>query len=201
MTDERKPAPGEVNPAPGVETPVDNGTLNSPHVAETSGPVSETPSEEEGHSPASPAPAAAPESVRIHELSRAVGDVQSERIRQVLRKGKTYAADDATGWEALAKASAAYMLFAAHPDTNRTPTQWPFPAQNFNKDLPRRDTLVRGLAMGVAALEALDREDELARARKLVEDADRAADDLAKEVSGKAAGKAAKADDKAAGGK
>lgn len=108
--------------------------------------------------------------VDVPGLSRVVGDMQSERIGQVLRKGKTYEADDDTGWKQLTSAGVAYAKGAVATD-GKVPPEWPFEPDSFDHLSPR-DMLVRAGALLIAAAEAMDRSAKLAEARALVAAAD-----------------------------
>lgn len=99
-----------------------------------------------------PAPAKAAES----ELSQAAQDVLTERARQQDQEGYDAATDDAHTAGELARASACYMLRAAAIPASRSTFSWPFSPATWKPSDRRRD-LVKGLALGLAELERIDR--------------------------------------------
>lgn len=98
-----------------------------------------------------------------HNISKAMQDVIDERQRQVSAEGWTPEHDDEhTGGE-LAAAAAQYMLVAYEQACGEqgpflpTPDLWPWSRQDF-KPKDQRSNLVRGIALGLAELERLDRQ-------------------------------------------
>lgn len=99
---------------------------------------------------AQPSPVAAP-------VTDAVRDVLAERQRQITEEGFTPEHDDAYQAGDLSNAAACYLMTDPVMDPDRpAPVDWPWSA-TWWKPTSRRRNLVKGIALGIAELERLDR--------------------------------------------
>ncbi|MCJ1887380.1 hypothetical protein LNN38_21140 [Pseudomonas sp. LA21] len=102
--------------------------------------------------------------VQAEQVPQAWLDVQAERRRQIDEEGWPAADDDQNKPGELAQAAAAYLLYAVprgHSDLKFASRLWPW-ISGFRPQGSRND-LVRGVALGLAALERLDRAAALAQ--------------------------------------
>ena len=90
------------------------------------------------------------------KLSPAMQAVIAERRRQIDHEGYDAAHDDQHTPEELAAAGAAYLLSCGAGKKNNPPICWRWHKRFWNPKDIRRD-LVRGMALGLAGLELLDR--------------------------------------------
>jgi hypothetical protein len=107
-------------------------------------------------------------------FSQAAQDVLAERARQVVDEGYSPATDDMYAEGVLGKAGASYLIYGSLPDQVRQVIAlegvgtravfmrryWPWD-RNVFKPKSRRQDLVRGVALGLAEIERLDRAAEL----------------------------------------
>jgi hypothetical protein len=113
---------------------------------------------------------AAPEVPQPLAYSDAVQSVLDERTRQIVDEGYSTWADDMYAEGVLAKAGASYLIMGSLPDDTRQliadegpgtravfmKRYWPWDRNVFKPKSRRRD-LVRGVALGLAEIERLDR--------------------------------------------
>lgn len=84
--------------------------------------------------------------------------VLTERARQVAVEGYTAAKDDGYTGSELVKAAACYLLESdSYPNAGQPPELWPWPAVAWKPKNYRHD-LVRALALGLAELDRIDRQ-------------------------------------------
>lgn len=87
--------------------------------------------------------------------SQAVADVLTERARQIKEKGYSAESDAQYQNGELAQAAACYALYASGRQAPRSVFAWPFQTEAFRPHDKRR-ALVKGAALMLAALDALD---------------------------------------------
>lgn len=113
--------------------------------------------------------------------TQAINDVIAERMRQVVVKGWTAELDDKQAEGELARAAMCYIWASLFDVRGAAGTgeakwfeyrflskNWPFLRSRFRPTTPRRD-LVKGLALGLAELERLDRIADAAEVRSALE--------------------------------
>lgn len=108
---------------------------------------------------------------RIVGRSAATESVSAERQRQVIEKGYGPSHDDRIdgGRHKLAVAGACYMLYSdSFPQASHPPSMWPWPKELW-KPKDYRTDLVRGVALGLAAIESFDRRTARTEDEKLTE--------------------------------
>ncbi|WP_241331145.1 hypothetical protein [Burkholderia cenocepacia] len=88
--------------------------------------------------------------------TQAVRDVIAERRRQIEQEGWTPEHDDAHLTGDLALAAACYAIHGSER-WNHDTFMWPWPKEWWKPTTPRRD-MVKAVALGIAAIERLDRD-------------------------------------------
>ena len=115
------------------------------------------------------------------QMSGVIGEIASERLRQLFSEGYTHEQDDAYVNGELARAaacySAGYMIKGIHLELHKDKTQkierfhrwslWPWPLSQWKAQLTRR-MLIKAAALIVAEIERIDR-----AAKKVLMDAQR----------------------------